>query len=59
MPAPTTSTDTTKSFYLTRTADGAMLRDRKGNLAALLKGKLGSDDRMFRLNAAPESACNF
>ena len=36
------------SFYLTRTADGAMLRDRKGNLGTLLKGKLGSDDRMFR-----------
>ena len=48
-----------QSFYLTRTADGAMLRDRKGNLSTLLKGKLGSDDRMFRLTAAPESACKF
>ena len=36
-----------------------MLRDRKGNLSALLKSKLGSDDRMFRLTAAPESACKF
>ena len=51
--------DTAKSFYLTRTADGAMLRDRKGSLSTLLKGKLGNDDRMFRLSAAPESACNF
>jgi hypothetical protein len=51
--------DMVQSFYLTRTADGAMLRDRKGNLGTLLKGKLGSDDRMFRLTPAPESACKF
>jgi hypothetical protein len=51
--------DTQRSFYLTRAGDSVMLRDRKGSLGALFKMKLGSDDRVFRLQPAPESACNF
>jgi hypothetical protein len=51
--------DAHPSFYLTRAADGVMLRDRKGNLGALFKSKLGSDDKMFRLAASPASACEF
>ena len=58
-PARIIDYDMAKSFYLTRTADGAMLRDPKGSLSTLLSGKLGNDDRMFRLSPSPESACNF
>ncbi len=47
------------SFHLTRAGADMMLRDRLGSLAALLKAKLGTDDRMFRLQPAPESACEF
>lgn len=50
--------DTERSFYLTR-AGGAVLRDRKGSLGSLLKTKLGSDDRMFRLDPSAEAACEF
>ncbi len=56
----TVELDTVQSFYLTRAGDDAMmLRDRKGNLASLFKGRLGNDDRMFLLTAAPRSACEF
>jgi hypothetical protein len=51
--------DTQRSFYLTRAGDDVMLRDRKGSLGALLKAKLGNDDRMFRLNVAPAERCEF
>jgi hypothetical protein len=51
--------DTARSFYLTRAGDGVMLRDRKGSLGALFNSKLGSDDRIFRLQPSPESACKF
>lgn len=52
--------DTSQDFFLTRAGDDQiMLRDAKGKLAELFKAKLGSDDRTFRLSAAPESACRF
>jgi hypothetical protein len=51
--------DTQRSFYLTRAGDAVMLRDRKGSLGALLKTKLGSDDRMFRLDPSASGACEF
>ena len=51
--------DTQRSFYLTRAGADVTLRDRRGSLAALFKDKLGTDDRMFRLQAAPEGACRF
>jgi hypothetical protein len=51
--------DTERSFYLTRAGDAVMLRDRKGSLDALFKNRLGSDDRMFRLNPSPETNCEF
>lgn len=51
--------DTQRSYFMTRTGDGVMLRDRKGSLGSLFKDRLGNDDRMFRLNAAPASACEF
>lgn len=51
--------DTQRSFYLTRAGDAVMLRDRRGSLDALLKTKLGSDDRMFRLDPSAAAACEF
>lgn len=52
--------DTQKDFYVTRAGDNAlMLRDRHGKLGDFFGTKLGSDDRMFRLDAAPEAACAF
>ncbi len=54
-----TGLDVTRSFYLTRAGDAVMLRDRKGSLGALLKAKLGSDDRMFRLDPSAATACEF
>jgi hypothetical protein len=54
-----TNLDTVRSFYLTRAGNDVMLRDRRGNLAALFKDKLGTDDLMFRLAPAPEIACRF
>jgi hypothetical protein len=45
-------------FYLTRAGDAAaMVRDRKGHLSKLFGATLGSDDRMFRLNAADPKDC--
>jgi hypothetical protein len=46
-------------FYLTRAGEAIMLRDRKGVLAESLGAEFGTDDRMFRLQLAPESACTF
>lgn len=47
-------------FYLTRAgAEHVMLRDRKGNLAKLFGATLGADDKMFRLQVSPASACAF
>lgn len=54
-----TELDTQRSFYLTRAGDAVMLRDRRGSLGALLKTKLGSDDRMFRLDPAAPADCEF
>jgi hypothetical protein len=43
---------------LLSSAKGLFARANLGD-GTLLKGKLGSDDRMFRLTPAPESACKF
>jgi hypothetical protein len=52
--------DAQDDFYLTRAGESdLMLRDRKGKLADLFGEKLGSDDRLFKLSASPESACQF
>lgn len=52
--------DTAQDFFLTRAGDEQiMLRDAKGKLAELFKARLGSDDRTFRLDKAPASACDF
>jgi hypothetical protein len=42
--------DTVRDYYLTRAPDDkVMLRDRRGRLEKLFDTKLGSDDRIFRL----------
>jgi hypothetical protein len=52
--------DTDRSFYLTRASNNdVMLRDRHGLLARMFGARLGSDDRIFRLNTSPESDCKF
>lgn len=52
--------DTAKDFYVTRAGDNAlMIRDRAGKLSEFFGAKLGSDDRLFRLNADATSACQF
>ncbi len=52
--------NTSQSFYLTRAGnERIMLRDRKSALGGLLGVKLGTDDRLFSLQAAPASACEF
>jgi hypothetical protein len=52
--------DAQEDFYLTRSGERhIMLRDRKGKLADLFGARLGADDRMFRLEAAPASTCAF
>jgi hypothetical protein len=50
--------DTVRDYYLTRAGDNQiMLRDRRGRLAKLFGVRLGTDDRMFRLQASPVAAC--
>jgi len=52
--------DDEQNFYLTRAGDQTvMLRDRKGRLADLFGARLADDDRIFRLQASPASACTF
>jgi hypothetical protein len=52
--------DEQQDFYLTRAGDQhVMLRDRKGKLGELFRTALGTDDRVFRLEASPAAACNF
>ena len=52
--------DMAQGFYLTRAGDEEiMLRDSKGMLTRLFGAKLGSDDRTFRLNTSPPTACEF
>lgn len=52
--------DTAKDFYVTRAGDNAlMIRDRAGKLAEFFGAKLGSDDRLFKLEANAPSACEF
>lgn len=52
--------DTAKDFYVTRAGDHALtIRDRAGKLAAFFRTKLGTDDRLFKLEASAASACTF
>ena len=52
--------DTSQDFYLTRAGDQQiMLRDSKGKLNELFGTRLGSDDRTFKLSAAPAASCRF
>jgi hypothetical protein len=52
--------DTARDFYLTRAGkDHIMLRDRRGAMNRLFDVKLGSDDRIFRLEQSPAVACTF
>jgi hypothetical protein len=53
-------TDTAKDFYVTRAGDNALtIRDRAGKLADFFGAKLGTDDRLFRLEASAAAACTF
>ena len=52
--------DTARDFYLTRAGDDhVMLRDRRGVLSKMFDAKLGSDDRIFRLQQSPAETCAF
>ena len=52
--------DTQRDFYLTRAGkDHIMLRDRRGAMSKMFGTKLGSDDRLFRLQQTPHDACGF
>ncbi len=45
-----TGNDDAHEVYLTRAGDKEiMLRDRRGAMAAMLKGKVGADDKIFKL----------
>lgn len=55
-----TDHDGAHEFYLTRAGDkDIMLRDRRGAMAAMLKAKVGADDKIFRLTPSPEADCRF
>ena len=55
-----TGNDGAHEFYLTRAGDrNIMLRDRRGAMAAMLKAKVGVDDKIFRLTQSPEADCRF
>lgn len=50
--------DTQKDFYVTRAGENAItIRDRAGKFTTFFKTKLGSDDRLFKLEASAASAC--
>lgn len=50
--------DAQKDFYVQRAGDNAvMLRDWAGKFSIFFKTKLGTDDRLFKLDAAAPSAC--
>lgn len=52
--------DTAKDFYITRAGDNAlMIRDRAGKLNDFFGAKLGTDDRLFRLETTAPTACAF
>jgi hypothetical protein len=52
--------DTQKDFYVQRAGDNAiMIRDRAGKFSTFFKTKLGSDDRLFKLESSAPSACEF
>lgn len=49
-----------REFYLSRAGDNAiMLRDKRGWLSRMFETKLGADDKLFKLQAAPAAACEF
>ncbi|WP_315835518.1 hypothetical protein [Bradyrhizobium prioriisuperbiae] len=55
-----TDHDGAHEFYLTRAGDNdIMLRDRRGAMTAMLKAKVGVDDKIFKLRQAPEADCGF
>jgi hypothetical protein len=52
--------DIARDFYLTRAGkDHVMLRDRRGTLGKMFDVKLGSDDRIFKLQQSAAEACTF
>ena len=52
--------DTAREFYLTRAGqEHVMLRDRRGAMSKLFDVKLGTDDRIFKLQQSPVDACAF
>jgi hypothetical protein len=52
--------DTQKDFYVQRAGDNAiMIRDWAGKFSAFFKTKLGSDDRLFKLESGAPSTCEF
>jgi hypothetical protein len=52
--------DTQKDFYVTRAGENAVtIRDRAGKFSTFFNTKLGNDDRLFKLEAAAASACEF
>jgi hypothetical protein len=52
--------DTQRDFYLTRAgSDHIMLRDPRAKLEKMFEVELGADDRLFKLQTAPASACKF
>lgn len=52
--------DTQKDFYVTRAGENAItIRDRAGKFTTFFKTKLGSDDRLFKLESAAASVCEF
>jgi len=56
---PATGPNDAQEFYLTRAGDDIMLRDRRGVLAVAMEATFGADDKIFKLQPAPESACSF
>lgn len=49
-----------REFFLTRAGDNdIMLRDRHGMMATMAGAEVGGDDRLFKLTASPEAACDF
>jgi hypothetical protein len=49
-----------EAFHLTRAREqGMMLRDRRGKLPKFFKARLGTDDRLFKLQADVPGGCDF
>jgi hypothetical protein len=57
---PKVPMDEDRYFYVTRAGgNDVLLRDKHALLEKLFNTKLGSDDRIFRLQTAPADACRF